>query len=69
MVVSIRRINMKIGDKIRILDMEGEARYSGRTGTITHIDCIGQLHGTWGGCAVIPGTDLFEVITEDNSNE
>ena len=54
----------KVGDKIRIIDMAGEPQYCGREGEITHIDSIGQLHGTWGGCAVIPGEDSYEVIGE-----
>jgi hypothetical protein len=29
---------------------------------IEHIDGIGQLHGTWGGLAVIPEADDFEII-------
>ena len=53
---------MKVGDKIRILDMKGEPQYDGKTGTVTHIDAIGQIHGTWGGCALIPGIDEYEVI-------
>ena len=52
----------KVGDTIRIISMGGEPRYSGREGVIQHIDDIGQLHGTWGGLAVIPGEDSFEVI-------
>ena len=51
-----------IGDTIRIIDMSGEPRYCGREGVVTHIDSMGQLHGTWGGLAVIPGTDSFEVL-------
>ena len=50
------------GDKIRILYMEGEPQYAGREGTVQHIDDAGQIHGTWGGCAIIPGTDSYEVI-------
>ena len=53
---------MKVGDRIRILDMKGEPQYDGKTGTVTHIDAIGQIHGTWGGCALIPGVDEYEVI-------
>lgn len=54
---------MKVGQKIRIISMDDPfIDYAGRTGTITHIDDLGQLHGTWGGCAVIPGVDKFEVI-------
>lgn len=53
---------MKVGDKIRIISMDGEPRYSGAEGIITHIDSAGQLHGTWGGCAVLPECDTFEII-------
>ena len=52
----------KVGDKIKILDMKDEPQYEGREGVITHIDGIGQLHGTWGSLAVIPYTDRFKVI-------
>lgn len=54
----------KIGDKIKILRMEGEPRYTGREGIVEKIDDAGQIHGTWGGCAIIPETDSFEVINE-----
>lgn len=52
----------KIGDTIKIIEMVGEPQYDGATGVIDHIDDIGQLHGTWGGCAVIPEVDKFEII-------
>jgi len=52
----------KVGDTIRIVCMSGEPRYSGKEGEITHIDDMGQLHGTWGGLAVIPGEDNYEII-------
>lgn len=55
---------MKVGDKIRIISMNGEPVYSGMTGTITSIDGIGQLHGTWGGLAVIPSEDSFVVLKD-----
>ena len=59
----------KVGDKIRIIcmddtngtDIEAQ-RYAGKTGTIEYIDCMGQLHGTWGSLAVIPGTDVYKII-------
>ena len=53
---------MKVGDKIRIIHLSGEdTRYDGKEGTITYIDSIGQLHGTWGGLALIPAIDKFVV--------
>ena len=53
---------VNVGDTIRIIHMEGEPHYKDRIGTVTHIDDAGQLHGTWGGCAVIPEIDEFAVI-------
>ena len=38
--------------------------YNGREGVIELIDSIGQLHGTWGGLAVNPQVDIFDVIKE-----
>lgn len=53
--------NVKVGVRITITNMEGEPRYNGKSGVVTHIDDLGQLHGTWGGCAVISNVDEFEV--------
>ncbi len=52
----------KIGDKIRIIKMKGEDHYNGREGVIEYIDGLDQLHGTWGGLAIIPAEDLIEDI-------
>ena len=55
----------KVGDKIRIIDMMDEfsgKNYAGKEGTIEYIDSIGQLHGTWGGLAVIPEIDTIVKI-------
>lgn len=54
----------KVGDKIEIIYMKGEPQYTGKIGEITSIDDIGQLHGTWGGCAVIPGEDSYRVVED-----
>ena len=59
---------VKIGDTIRIIRMSDDGgkdlparMYYGRSGVVERIGSIGQLHGTWGGLAVIPGVDDFEV--------
>lgn len=56
---------VKVGDRIRIIHMNDPyaLHYDGQEGIVTHIDDIGQLHGTWGGLAVIPEEDTFEIIT------
>lgn len=56
---------MKVGDRIRIVEMKGEPIYSGREGVITSIDDMGQLHGTWGGLAVQPENDTIKLIQGD----
>lgn len=65
------------GTRIRIIKMNDEVpvsrafpdgidhgarRYNGKEGTVQSIDDQGQLHGTWGGLAVIPDEDSFEII-------
>lgn len=57
---------VNVGDKIRIIFMAGEPQYTNKVGTVTDIDDIGQIHGTWGGCAIIPEEDKFEIIERAN---
>ena len=54
-----------IGKTIKIVKMQGEPSYTGKIGIVKKIDGIGQLFGTWGGLAVQPENDDFEVINED----
>ena len=54
---------IQIGDTIYIEHIDNEPQYTGRIGIVQSIDDMGQLHGTWGGLAVIPGIDQF--IVED----
>ena len=38
--------------------------------TETHIDDdAGQIHGTWGGCAIVPTIDLFVIKMHYNKDE
>jgi len=56
-------VNVKVGDRIRIIWMYGEPQYCGKEGIVKEIDDIGQIHGTWGGCALIPNEDEYEIIS------
>ena len=49
------------GDKIRIIEMIGEPNYTGREGIVTYIDDAKQIHGTWGGLALLE-SDEWEII-------
>ncbi len=60
---------INIGDTIRIVRMDDDGgkdlqakSYDGRTGVVESIDSLGQIHGTWGGLALIPGKDEFRKI-------
>lgn len=63
--------DFEVGEKILIVQLDDpyDSSYSGRVGVIEYIDDIGQLHGTWGGLAVIPGVDQIQHITDDMFNE
>lgn len=60
---------VNVGDTIRIVEMADDSGidkvaplYAGMEGEVTLIDDEGQLHGTWGGLAVIPGFDSSVII-------
>ena len=58
----------EVGMKIFIIHIVDDAEdYFGRVGFITHIDDIGQLHGTWGGLALVPDLDNFIVVEEEDA--
>ena len=55
----------KVGERIRIIHLKGEdSNYDGKMGTIEYIDSLGQLHGSWGGVAIIPQMDDYYVIKD-----
>lgn len=51
-----------VGKTIKIIDMKGEPQYAGKSGVVKSVDDMGQLHGTWGGCAIQPENDDFEIV-------
>ena len=60
---------INIGDTILIVRMDDDGgkdlqakNYDGMTGVVESVDSLGQIHGTWGGLALIPGTDEFRKI-------
>ena len=60
---------LKIGEKIKIISMSGEPDYNGKIGIVESIDDIGQIHGTWGSLALIPGVDEYEIITNNKEQK
>ena len=60
--IVVNDITFKIGDDVFIEEMKGEPIYKQKTGKILSIDDLGQIHGTWGGCALVPDIDKFRKI-------
>ena len=56
--------NSLIGKEIEIISMNGEPQYSGCKGVVKRVDSKGHLHGTWGGCSLIPELDLWKIIKQ-----
>lgn len=61
-------MKVKVGDVIRIINMKGEPHYNGKEGVVDHIDSMNQIHGTWGGLALIPEEDEFVIIEKEDKN-
>ena len=56
-------VDFKEGMNIRIVHLDGEDdAFDGKEGKIVYVDSLGQLHGTWGGLAIIPEVDDFKVL-------
>lgn len=55
---------VKKGDKLRVDFMAGEPHYTNKEGIVEHVDDAGQIHGTWGGLAIIPGKDQFTILEQ-----
>ena len=54
-----------VGKKVFIRKMKGEPQYTGKTGVVTLVDDAGQIHGTWGGCALTVDDDYDFVESGD----
>ena len=59
---------MQVGDKIRILFMNGEPSYTGRTGVVRQVDTnrsVRMAWGTWGFLAISLDEDRWEIIEDE----
>ena len=58
----------EVGMKILIINVVDDfVDYSGKVGAITHIDDIGQLHGSWGGVVLVPDLDEFVTVGDEDA--
>ena len=49
-------------DKKNMVDTVFKKDYDGTIGVVDLVDDAGQIHGSWGGCALIPGVDDLDII-------
>ena len=57
------RLNYPPGSRIELIHMEDNwAVPEGTCGTVEIVDDAGQIHGTWGGCAIVPEIDDFIIL-------
>ena len=50
-----------LGKKVKVV-INDPYRYINEVGIVELVDDAGQLHGTWGGLAAIPGKDSIQII-------
>ena len=55
-------MNLKVGQKIKILDMDSNTSYNNRVGIITRFGELGELYGTWGKEPLLPNVDLYIIV-------
>ena len=53
-----------VGKKVHVI-INDPYHYVDAWGTVEHVDDMGQLHGSWGGCAVILDEDSYRIIDAD----
>lgn len=53
--------NKYVGKKVHVVIMDPYHPINA-SGVVLHVDDMGQLHGTWGGLAAIPGEDTIELV-------
>lgn len=64
----ITRTNTRVGDLVRIIQMKRFSEFNGMYGTVTEIDRVGMLHGTWGDKLICPSEDEYETILPADIN-
>ena len=53
---------VKIGDRVRIIFMQGEPDYTYKEGVVDHIDDAGHIWLDTCGISILPDADIYEVL-------
>ena len=60
--MSKEELEKKYLDKLVFVVIDDPYHPIADRGRVTSVDDMGQLHGTWGGIAAIPGVDRIELL-------
>ena len=55
-------MRVSVGDKIKVISIEGRPEYTGRIGIVTKVE-DDIIVGTWGAAYIIYGEDKFQVLS------
>ena len=60
--MSKEELEKKYLDKLVFVVIDDPYHPIADRGRVTSVDDMGQLHGTWGGIAAVPGVDRIELL-------
>lgn len=60
--MSKEELEKKYLDKLVFVVIDDPYHPIADRGRVTSVDDMGQLHGTWGGIAAVPGIDRIELL-------
>ena len=60
--MSKEELEKKYLDKLVFVVIDDPYHPLAERGRVTSVDDMGQLHGTWGGLAAVPGVDRIELL-------
>ena len=60
--MSKEELEKKYLDKLVFVVIDDPYHPIADRGRVTSVDDMGQLHGTWGGLAAVPGVDRIELL-------
>ena len=60
--MSQEELEKKYLDKLVFVVIDDPYHPIADRGRVTSVDDMGQLHGTWGGIAAVPGVDRIELL-------
>lgn len=58
----VEKLRQRFVGKLVFVVIADPIHHIAERGIVTEVDDMGQLHGTWGGLAAVPGEDFIELL-------